>query len=286
MEVELLGEAVRIRREGTDGSIPRAIERIRELDGSVDAFGLGGIDVYLHAAGRDYRFRDAKRIAAAARLTPLVCGAGLKGAVEASTVRFMTDELGLALAGKRVLMTSAVDRYGLAEALYGAGCDMRYGDLLYVLGLPILLKSWRALNANIRTLAPIAVQLPFAWLYPIGDKQDAERTDHRHQGMYRDADVIAGDWQYVRKYMPEDMAGKWVVTNTTTPGDVEFLRDRGIELLVTSTPRLAGRSFGTNVIEATMVALKGASAPLRAREYAELLATVGFVPDVQWLQRA
>ncbi|MBT3712313.1 MAG: quinate 5-dehydrogenase, partial [Anaerolineae bacterium] len=33
------------------------------------------------------------------------------------------------------------------------------------------------------------------------------------------------------------------------------LRERGVHLLVTSTPRLEGRTFGTNVMEATLRAL-------------------------------
>ena len=91
--------------------------------------------------------------------------------------------------------------------------------------------------------------------------------ESKHSQLTVDADIIAGDYKYVRKYMPEDMTGKWVVTNTTTAEDVEFLRDRGVELLVTSTPRLEGRSFGTNVIEATMVALDGAGTRLSPERY-------------------
>jgi hypothetical protein len=81
------------------------------------------------------------------------------------------------------------------------------------------------------------------------------------------------------------MSGKWVITNTTTAEDVEFLRERCVELLITSTPRLEGRTFGTNVIEATLVALKDGSGPLSADEYLALLGEVGFAPDVRWLQR-
>jgi len=77
-----------------------------------------------------------------------------------------------------------------------------------------------------------------------------------------------------------------VVTNTTTTEDVEFLRAHGVELLITSTPRLEGRSFGTNVIEATMVALDGASSSLTPARYLELLQSTGFTPDVMWLQRS
>ena len=59
-----------------------------------------------------------------------------------------------------------------------------------------------------------------------------------------------------------------------------------MELFVTSTPRLSGRTFGTNVIEASMVALDGASGELSPERYRALLDSVGFAPDVQWLQRS
>ncbi len=285
VEIDLLGERFRIRREGTDGDLGRACARIAELDGAVAAFGMGGIDMYLRAAGRDYWFRSAKPLRSAAKRTPIVDGSGLKGALEASTVRYMMDELGLELGGKRVLMTSAVDRYGMAEGLRDAGCEMAFGDLIYALGVPYLIRDWRTLDRLIHTLTPVVVQLPFAWLYPTGDEQDVERViPERYAQMHREADIVAGDWQYVRKYMPEGMAGKWVITNTTTPADVDFLRSRGVELLVTSTPRLGGRSFGTNVIEAAMVALKEAEGPLSEAEYLHILGEVGFAPDVTWLQ--
>ena len=46
------------------------------------------------------------------------------------------------------------------------------------------------------------------------------------------------------------MTGKIIVTNTTTARNVEALQKRNLHILVTNTPRLQGRSFGTNVIEA------------------------------------
>ena len=284
VEMELLGERFLIRREGTDGDMAKAAARFSELDGKVDAFGVGGTDLFMRAAGKDYYLRDIKKLVRGVSKTPVVCGTGLKGAVEASTVRHMREELGLELAVKRCLVPSAVDRYGLAEAFYRAGCEMTYGDLLYSLGVPIMIHRWSTLNAVIKVIAPIAVQLPFEWLYPTGEKQDDQASEPGHEDLYRNADIVAGDFHYVRKFMPQDMAGKWIVTNTTTAEDVEDMRSRGVELMVTSTPRLEGRSFGTNVMEATMVALKGASGSLEESEYIELLDQVGFRPDVQWLQ--
>jgi hypothetical protein len=281
--VDLAGEQVRIRREGTDGDVEAAIARIVELDGRVDAIGLGGVGLYLKAAGRTYVMREAKRMADAAAHTPTVDGTGLKDSLERDAVVYLRDEVGLELAGKKVLMTAAVDRFGLAEALYEAGCEMTFGDLVFGLGIPIPIRSWRTFNVVTRMLLPIIAQLPFKWIYPTGERQ-LEEPDPKYTRYYRDADIIAGDYLFVRKYMPEDMSGKWVITNTTTEDDVQELTERGVELLFTTTPRLDGRSFGTNVIEATMVAVSGAEHSLDSSAYRELLDSVGFEPCPQWLQ--
>lgn len=283
-EIDLLGDRFRLRREGFDGDSARAAERLAELDGTVDALSLGGIDLYLRAAGRDYHFRATRPLAARVSHTPLVCGAAIKGPLEFAAVRYMAERLGLELSGKRVLVTSAVDRYGLAEGFYEAGCEMAYGDLLFVLGIPILIRRKASLDRIIHMLTPIVAQLPFSWLYPTGSEQDKPPSSAR-TGLYADFDIIAGDFQFVRKFMPEDMGGKWVVTNTTTASDVEFLRDRGVELLVTTTPRIDGRSFGTNVIEAALVAYSGSSAELDPTQYLRLIAEARIEPDVQWLQK-
>ena len=46
-ELEIMGEKFIIERIGTDGDMDRAVELVRQLDGKVDAFGLGGMDMYI-----------------------------------------------------------------------------------------------------------------------------------------------------------------------------------------------------------------------------------------------
>ena len=44
-EIEVLGERIQIERIGTDGDLEKAAALIRELDGKVDAIGIGGMDL-------------------------------------------------------------------------------------------------------------------------------------------------------------------------------------------------------------------------------------------------
>lgn len=279
---QILGEEVTVERIGTDGSIEKAIERIRELDGKVDAFGMGGIDLYVYAGARRYAFRDAKRIAAAAQKSPILDGSGLKNTLERRVVRYVDREL-MPLRGKKVLMTASVDRFGMAEALWQAECEMIFGDIMFALGLPIPLRKLSTVHTIARILLPVITQLPFTWLYPTGKKQEERQV--KYADAFAWADVIAGDWLYIGRHMPDRLDGKLILTNTVTPTDVEELRKRGAKLLVTTTPNLGGRSFGTNVMEALIVATAGKRQDeMTAADYEAWLDRIGFTPRVEHLQ--
>ncbi|MGQ9511360.1 MAG: quinate 5-dehydrogenase [Thermaceae bacterium] len=275
-EVELLGERVLLERRGTDGDLEKAIALIRELDGRVDAIGLGGIDLYVWAGRRRYAFRDALRLAQAAKATPVVDGSGLKHTLERRAVRELSGHIDWK--NTKVLLPSAVDRFGLAEALWEAKARVLYGDFIFGLGLPIPLYSLTLLQKLARLLLPLITKLPFTWLYPTGEKQEKTLQDWRSR-YYLWADLVAGDWHYIRRYMPLDMGGRSVLTNTTTEEDLAFLRSRRVGRLITTTPRIHGRSFGTNVMEALLVALAGKH-PLSEEEYALYIERLGLRPEV------
>ena len=277
-EVELLGEKFSLERVGTDGSFEKAIELIKQLDADpeVAAIGLGGIDLYLYAAGRHYTIRDALKLAGAAKQTPVVDGSGLKHTLERKVVADLDPVIGWK--GRKVVMTSAVDRFGMAEALWEHGAVMVFGDLIFGLGVPVPIRTLRGLRLLAKALLPVFTKLPFTWLYPTGEKQDKQIQDWR--GKYYDwADVVAGDFLYIKRFMPDRIPGKVILTNTTTSADVEMLRERGAAMLVTTTPRLNGRSFGTNVMEALFVALAD-KFPLSEQDYLEYIDKLGLGPNI------
>lgn len=283
VEVELAGESFEISRRGTDGDFKEAIRVIKELDGKVDAIGLGGIDVYIYAGKQRYALADGLKLMRAAKITPVVDGSGLKNTLERETVRYLLQNTNYVRPGTKVLMVSAVDRFGMAEAFSEAGCDLTFGDLIFVLGIPYPIKSVEKLESLARKLLPVVSRMPFSMLYPTGKKQDyQDRSKVKKFGhYYLEADIIAGDFHYIKKYFPPQLEGKVIITNTTTRDDVKFLRERGVSTLVTTTPVLEGRSFGTNVMEGVLVSLAGKPwEQITVDEYKDLLAKLAFKPQV------
>ena len=277
----LLGEEVTIERIGTDGDVEKAIQLYTELDGKVDAFGVGGIDLGLTVAGRYYPLYDAQRLVANVRQTPVVDGGGLKLTLERGIAQFIEREIGDEVHPRRVLITAGVDRYGSAVAFHEAGYEIIFGDLGFALGIPIPIRSLRGLHVLARIIAPIAGRLPLEFLYPTGEKQ--EEIVPKFGKWYAWATVVSGDCLYIKRHMPDRLDGKVIVTNTTTPADVEAFRKRGVRYLATSTPRLDGRSFGTNMMEAAMVAIAARGRPLTTDELEEMLVRLDLRPTLQCL---
>jgi hypothetical protein len=286
VEVNLLGETVQIERIGTDGDMEAAALKYKELDGNVDAFGVGGADLEALVDGKAYPFYSVRPMVRYVEKSPLVDGGGLKNTLENKAVSFLDTKIGDYIkqhGGRKVLVPVGVDRWGLSKSFAESGYETVFGDMMFGLDIPIPVRSLGALRTVAALLMPIAGRLPFEMLYPTGEKQ--EKHVPKFQKYYHWATVIAGDCHYVKRHMPLDgMQGKVVVTNTTTPDDVEFFRKVGIKYLITTTPVLEGRSFGTNMMEAALVAVSGKGRPLTWEELNELIDKLGFQPQLQDLE--
>lgn len=254
-----LGVELTLERRGVGRDYAAYEQALRELDADpeVAAIGLGGINRFLFGGERRYELRRAQELSAAVRSKPVCDGAGLKQEWEPYLIARAAAEGALSLAGRRALMVCAVDRWGMAEALAAEGAEVVFGDLMFALGLPIPIRGWSTLRRLAAALLPVLCRrVPFEWLYPTGESRDIPR----YGSWYGWADVLAGDWKFLGRHLPQgpdSLAGKTVITNTTTPADVARLRERGAAVLMTTTPSLGGRSFGTNVVEAAASALTG-----------------------------
>jgi hypothetical protein len=277
--VELLGQQVAIERQGTDGDVDLATQRFTALDGLVDALGVGGIDLWVQMNEKRYPLHAAQKMVRRVRQTPVVDGSGLKNTLERQVVPALVQALGKDFRQGRVLLTAAVDRYGMTQSFAEHGYELVCGDLMFALGIPLPIRSMANLHWMARLLLPLVGRLPINVLYPTGSKQDT--IVPRFERYYQWATVIAGDCHYIKRHMPDRLEGKVIVTNTTTPEDMQLFRERGVRAVMTSTPTYDGRSFGTNMMEAALTAAAGKKRPLTLPELNEIIETLDLRPRVE-----
>lgn len=275
VETTIKDEPIVLERIGADGDQKRMRELFLEYDGQVDAFGFGGADLGLEVNDRYFPLHSVGSIVAGVQ-SPVVDGGGVRAVVERNTAQRLQGLL--PPHPKRVLICVAVGRYAMVRGFLDMGYQPLFGDLAFGLGIPVFLRSLSTLHLLARVLLPVMARLPFSWLYPTGEQQD--KIVPKYGAQYRWASVIADDFHYIRQHLPSSLEGKTVVTNTTTDEDVALLKERGVARLATVTPRLDGRSFGTNVMEAALTALAGKGRPLSPAELREMMDEEGMTPSL------
>ncbi len=276
VKVNLNGQEILVERIGTDGDIEKARQMYLDLDGKIDAFGVGGIDLYLRLDEREYPLHAALKLVSGVKQTPLCDGRGLKHTLERRVFQLAKSTLG-DVRFKQAFVPVAADRAGLAEAVAEVAERTVFGDLMVALGIPIPLYGIPAFKRVARVMLPIVSHFPMSMIFYGSDGAEHEP---KYTKYFAESDLIAGDFLFMRKYMPTDLSGKTIVTNTTTEENITLLKERGVKRIITTTPRFDGRSFGTNMTEAMLTAYAGKGCNLTDAELNGLIDELGLKPEV------
>ncbi|MEN8171784.1 MAG: quinate 5-dehydrogenase [Chloroflexota bacterium] len=280
--VKFKGEEISVERIGTDGDIEKAKQLYHELDGKIDAFGVGGVDMYLRLGDREYPLRAVLKMLEGVHQTPLVDGRGLKHTLERRVFELAEPELGAVPRFKQAFIPVAIDRIGLANAAAEVSDKIVLGDLMVALGVPIPVWGMPAFKRVARVMLPVVSFFPMSMIYYGSDGSEQEP---KYTRFFEGSDLLAGDYLFMRKYMPFNLEGKTVITNTTTEANIALLGERGVKTVITTTPRYEGRSFGTNMMEAALTAYAGKGRPLSDDELNGLIDVLDLRPSVQVLNR-
>jgi len=275
--VRFNGEDILVERIGLDGNIDRAHKMYLDLDGKVDAFGVGGVDLYLRLDEREYPLRAALKLVKGVKSTPLVDGRGLKHTLERRVFELAKKDLGDVPHFKQAFVPVAIDRIGLAQAVAEVSERIVLGDLMVALGVPLPVYGIPAFKRVARIMLPMVSWFPMSMIFYGSDGAEQEP---KYTKYFEESDLLAGDFLFMRKYMPLDISGKTIITNTTTDDNVELLRQRGAKMVITTTPRYEGRSFGTNMLEAALTAYAGKGRPLSDTELNTLIDELQLRPTV------
>ena len=140
VQVDFKGEPIIVERIGTDGDVGRARRTYLELDDQVDAFGVGGVDLYLRLEEREYPLRAALKMVEGVN-SPCVDGSGLKHTLERRVFELVHPFWEGARSGVKkphfhqAFVPVAVDRPGLAQAAAQVSDQIILGDLMVALGM-------------------------------------------------------------------------------------------------------------------------------------------------------
>lgn len=283
--LSLFGETIHVTRFGTNGDVRHARELARQMDGQVDAIALP-LPTSYPVGTAVYRHKPAQQIAKEISRTPVHDGTLLASNLEQKNIVALARQDESLFVGKKVLMMSGIVHEGLSRALMGFAESVQFGDPVFQLRLNRPLSTFDQLANYARYAMPLLNRADYDRLYPVGlhDERLSRGAD-----LFAAADVIAGSSAYLRRFAPDDLRGKMIVTDWLLPSEIEQLKDAGVTRLVTFTQPLSTEQpfVGTDVLEAILAAASGKEpAELHPMDYVSLAQEAGWSAHVLQLNEA
>ncbi len=273
-----LGEAMQVRRLGTDGSMARAGKLARQWDKRADAIGLGVVKDSYKVGATPIVEKDSATLKALVTRVPASTGAHLSDIFQEWAVRHAQQQLGSYFNNARVLFFSGMSNYKLAMALAEYSDNLQFADALQQLGVPKMLTSLDGLQRYASGAHYVSSWTPPA-LLAAGPMREWTRFVLR-KAMQK-ATVVVAPVHELDDFGIEDLAGKTLVTSTVSEERLAVFRDKGVHMVIDGTPTVDGHVLGPGLLDAMILAATGKSPEeIQEDDYLGIIEGQGLQPRI------
>lgn len=261
-KTRFLDQDFRVVRIGCNGDLNRAEALIREWEPKADAIGLAQAPEHYQIGGRAVIQPDTRRLEKRVTRIPLTTGKTLRGIVQEWAVRHAQNQMKGCFDNARILFFDGQTNYRLARVLGEFSDNLRFADALRQVGLPNVLTSLKALEWYSTASTPLMAGSRLPLIGPalaLGRKLPLSET-WRHYWLaqaVREADVVVAPYEALSAFGLEELAGKTLITSTISTERLAQLHDKGVNMVIDTTPKLFEKTVGVNVIEAMILAALG-----------------------------
>lgn len=284
VQTHFLGQSFRVIRTGTDADQQRAEQILRALE--VDAIGLSMVHDHYQVGRERLKNAQTAQLQACVPNTSVTTGVGLRGILQEWAVRRTQASLGHFFDNARVLCLNGKASYRIARALSEHTENFQFADPYLEYGVPGFLTSLAQLERYVALTAPLATTpsavkiveaLLGSPLYRMGEK----RLQMSLQSAVKKAHVIVGNMGDLAPFTREQLDGKTVITSRVSESGLDWMRSRGVAMVVDYSPWLEGRPVGVNVMDAMIsAALSRTPRQLGPDDYLDVIQTLGIEPRI------
>jgi len=258
-ETEFLGQQFMVRRIGTDGSRERAAEKLLEYDKQADAIGIGGIK-FPHATASNFltRKHDDKIDALGQRIqTPVTTGSALRDVSFEWSLRFVDHKFGDYFKNAKVLFLSGMTSYNIARVMAEYTDNLTFADPIIENNISKLIHSVKGLERYAKGTHEILEWIPGKRLASSVVPLKKWNNYVLSKAMQKATVIVVPHhnfYKFLKDTSIEELGGKTIITSTAYDDRVEFLKARGVDVIIDTTPKILERVVPPNVIEALILA--------------------------------
>ena len=256
---KFLGHHFYVRRFGTDGSLDKAKDLLLQWDKKVDAVGLGHIQFHRTIGSGTLNKETQKLQKLGSQLQiPVTTGDILRGVAHEWSLRHLQFQFGNNyFTNARVFFFSGMANSTIAKVMSEYTDNLTFGDPVLENGIPKFLHSIKDLE-----LYAAGIHRVLQWIPGKRFSNAALPLHTLNQYIMRKAVQKAhiivvpyyNFFSYLKDYSVDELKGKIVVTSTAYADRVAFLKERGVDVIIDTTPKIFEKVVGMSVLEAIILA--------------------------------
>lgn len=258
-----MGKNFRIIRNGTDGSIERMADLLEHWDGRADVIGLGSIQFPFSIGPKDNAEKETQTLyqLASKLKTPFTTGDALRSVGHEWTIRHLQYSFGNNyFNNSRVVFFSGMVSSNIAAALSEYTDNLKFCDPILEHGIPKFLNSIDDLKLYATGLHSVLKWVPTRTLTSYAMPLRVYNEFIIQQAVQQAHVVVVPYFHFFKYLQPcafKELSGKTVITSTAYDDRVRFLKNRGVDVIIDTTPKILENVVGVSVLEALIMASLG-----------------------------
>lgn len=285
-ETEFLGQEFHIRRFGVNGDMDQAAHMLLKWDKEADSIGIGGVK-FPYGIGPKYlkkRHHEKLNDLADKITTPVTTGFALRNVSMEWSLRFVNHKFENYFKNAKVLFMSGMTSYRIAKVMSEYTDNLIFADPILENGISKFINSLSGLERYAQGSHEILQWIPSRRLASSAIPTRAWNEYIMRRALQK-ADIIVipsyGFYDYIGKATIEELGGKTVITSTVTDEKVQFFKERGVDVIIDTTPKILERVVGPNVLEALIISsLERRRNQIRSDDLLEIISTQKMDPRI------
>jgi len=293
-EGEYIEKDFRIRRFGTDGSMVRAMDLIVEWSEKADAIGIGGLKYpYLDKSKKGVKklidifkiFDDdiSRLLSFKAQLKiPITTGTTIANVADEWAIRHLQFEMGNYFTNARVVFISGIYHYHMAHVLSDFTENLKFCDPIFDGGISKILNSLKELDIYEKGFHDTLQLMPLKFIANNFNPLKNINMNYLKDAV-KDAFIVVippNDFNnYIDMFDLNELKGKTVITSNAYDDRINMLKEKGVDIIIDTAPKVLDNVVGFNVLEALIhTVLEKKDGDLTNEDLLELISIRGRSP--------
>jgi len=258
-ETEFLGQQFNVKRIGVDSDMEKAASLVLKWDKKADAIGIGNIKFPYNIGPKSLirKHDDTIKILGEKIETPVTSGNTLRDVSFEWALRFIDHKFTDYFKNSKVLFLSGMVNYKIAKVMAEYSDNLTFADPIRENGISKLIHSIKGLESYANGTNELLKWLPSKRLESSVIPIKKWNQYVLRKAMQKATIIVVpfyNFYEFLKDATLEELGGKTIITSTAYDDRVEFLKERGVDVIIDTTPKILQQVVGANVIEALILA--------------------------------